>query len=126
VAIIVAGISYAIPMRNTQSKSLNMLLTYVSQTLIMSSTFGLAFFISHFIYFILIFPAPVTSKGHRMDKQLMTVSLRICHLPMREYISHHGANHTSDGLIFPDRRRSSLCASPICVSYLSFLRCDTR
>jgi hypothetical protein len=50
-AIIVAGTCYAIRIGDTQSKSLIMLLMYVSQTSIMGSTFGLAFSISHLIFF---------------------------------------------------------------------------
>jgi hypothetical protein len=62
-AIIIAGTCYAIPMGNTQSKSLNMVLTEVSQTSIMGSTFGLAICISHFIFFILLCPATCKMKG---------------------------------------------------------------
>jgi hypothetical protein len=54
-AIVVAGTCHAIPKGNTQSKSLIMVLTLVSQSSITDSTFGLALSISHFLFFLLIF-----------------------------------------------------------------------
>jgi hypothetical protein len=77
-----------------------MVLTQVSQTLIMGSTFGLAFSISHFNFFCFdLSRHPSTSKGHLTDEQLMTIILRICHFLLHEYISPCGAYHTLDGHI---------------------------
>jgi hypothetical protein len=61
----------------------------------MGSTFGLAFSIDHFIF--LFVQVPKTSEGHLTDEQLMTISTRLYHFLMREYISHHSAYHTPDG-----------------------------
>jgi hypothetical protein len=61
---------------------------------IIGSTFGLAFSISHFIF--LFVQAHATSKVHLSDEELMSVSLRLCHFLMREYISPCGRFHISD------------------------------
>jgi hypothetical protein len=64
----------------------------------MGSTIGLAFPLV-ISFFILIFQAPSTSKGHLADEQLMTIPSRICHLLMHEYILLRGAYYIPDGHI---------------------------
>jgi hypothetical protein len=68
----------------------------VSQTLIMCSTFCLAFplVISFFLFWFV--QAPSTSKDNLMDGELMTISSRICHFLIREYILPRGTYHTPD------------------------------
>jgi hypothetical protein len=61
------------------------------------STFGLAFCISHFIFFLFCFVhAPAKSKGQLLDEELATIPSRICHFLMQEYISPRGVFHTPE------------------------------
>jgi hypothetical protein len=63
----------------------------------MSSTFGLAFSISHFIFSILIFLGTYKIKGQMSDEELLIIPSRLCHFLMCEYISSHGWFRIPDG-----------------------------
>jgi hypothetical protein len=63
----------------------------------MGSTFGSAFSISHFVFFILICLGTCNIKWQLSDKELLTVPSRLCHFLMYEYVSPRGQFHISDG-----------------------------
>jgi hypothetical protein len=86
---------------NTDGKYTKQLFEYGADVSISNFNYrfkGLAFCISHFIFFLFCFvQAPAQSKGQLSDEELATILSRICHFLMRDYISPHGVFHTPDG-----------------------------
>jgi hypothetical protein len=86
---------------NTDRKYTKQVLEYGAEVSISNFNYGfkgLAFCISHFIFFLFCFlQAPAQSKGQLSDEQLAIITSRICHFLMRDYISPCGVFHTPDG-----------------------------